>query len=140
MQQHGLRSGSANKDRKVVQMIVRCEINLYSGRANPSWELTEKQRIDLFARLATLPEASPGKRNEQLGYRGIHLAVNGDEANAVQSIDVHDGAVRTLTRGGKERWYLDQDRALERTLLQSGKGSMDSATYSYIADELGPAR
>jgi len=84
-------------------------------------------RIGLFGRLATLPEASPGKLNHQLDYRGIHPAVNGNEANAVQSIDAHDGAVQALTRDGKERWYRDQDRAQERTLLQSKKVSMDGA-------------
>lgn len=84
-------------------------------------------RIGLFGRLATLPEASPGKLNEQLGYRGMQLAFNGNEAYAVQSIDAHDGAVQALTQDGKERWYRGQDRAQERTLLQRGKVSMDGA-------------
>lgn len=84
-------------------------------------------RIDLFWRLATLPEVSPGKLNDQLGYQGMQLAFNGNEANAVQSIDAHDGAVQALMRDGKERWYRNQDRAQERTLLQSKKVSMDGA-------------
>ncbi|MFT5645191.1 MAG: hypothetical protein ACI83P_002757 [Janthinobacterium sp.] len=129
---------AATPYRKGKNVIVRCEINLYSGLSNPSWELTPEQAEDMLARLATLPEVTHGTLEEKLGYSGIYLTATGSIATGLQSVAAHLGKVRVRTRDGRESWHLDRNRALERTLFQSGKNVVDSDILALIDCELGP--
>ena len=58
----------------MIVPTMQVEIDLFSGRPNPTWELTAAEVSELKARLATLPTGSPVAMPEVLGYRGLHIA------------------------------------------------------------------
>lgn len=120
-------------------MIVRCEINLYSGLNNPSWELTPKQVEDMFSHLVTLLEVTHGTFDDKLGYRGVQLTITGSTATSMQSIAVHRGIIRARTRDGRESWHIDRNRAFERTLFQTGPIVLDRDVRTLIDNDLAPS-
>src|SRR4029077_6950510 len=61
---------------------VHVEIDLYSGRENPGWDLREADVPHFRTRLAALSPDSSGVPSvpDGLGYRGLHVTVNCDGA------------------------------------------------------------
>ena len=89
-------------------------LEIFSGRADPTWTLDPRQTADFRGRLAALPssreQALPAEA--WLGYRGVHVSFS-DAAGAHGEIaDVRHG--RVAYRG---RVLQDVGRALERALL-----------------------
>lgn len=119
-------------------MIIRCELSLYSGQTNPSWELTPGESADLFVKLKALPKVTAGSLADKLGYRGIFVTLTGNDPAGLQSVEVQGGLVRSRTADGRERWHRDSNRTFERWLLQTGKSRIDADTYAYVDREIGP--
>jgi hypothetical protein len=88
-------------------MIV--ELDIFSGRPNPRWELDERAADalrDLVSRLevtsTTLPEP-PG-----LGYRGFVVADDGEKFRAFRGYIARDGVVLGDPTASIERFLLDR--------------------------------
>ena len=58
-------------------MKVSIELDVFSGRPNPSWELTTSESGELLKQLSPLPEADKNKAEffDGLGYRGFVITV-----------------------------------------------------------------
>jgi hypothetical protein len=113
---------------------VHVEVDLYSGRENPSWDLREAEAQELRTRLATLSPDTEGRRPapDGLGYRGIHVTVDSGEAG--QRIAVAAGVV-TIETASEHRVLRDHDRALEKWLLSTGKEQLGTALLQYLLGE-----
>jgi hypothetical protein len=62
------------------EMIITIELDIYSGRPNPSWKMDAKETVDLLKQLAklyTLPKAELDVQ-DGLGYRGFIIKVIDD--------------------------------------------------------------
>ncbi len=58
-------------------MTITVELDIYSGRPNPSWEMDAKQTAHLLkqlAKLSTLPKAVLDMQ-DGLGYRGFNIKI-----------------------------------------------------------------
>jgi hypothetical protein len=101
----------------------RCEVELdiFSGRPNPTWTLSAEQAETLMRRLASLPPASPRELSGNLGYRGFMVQCS--EGAGSRLIRVQKGIVE-LAQGAKTDYAEDKDRELERWLLNSGKSHL----------------
>lgn len=101
---------------------VRVELDVYSGRPNPSWPLSEAQAQEFLARLAALPVAQQsGEFYDGLGYRGfiVHLT---DAAGVEATVRIYKNGVSR--NGGQGATYVtDSDQQLERWLLQTSDRS-----------------
>jgi hypothetical protein len=78
---------SSNKTNQ--QMKVSIELDVFSGRPNPSWELNPSESGELLKELSPLPETDKIKAefNDGLGYRGFVISVNdADKANVKPEI------------------------------------------------------
>jgi hypothetical protein len=53
-----------------MEDTVDVELDVFSGRTNPRWKLTEKEATELASRLHELPEAGKAA-SFGLGYRGF---------------------------------------------------------------------
>lgn len=115
---------------------VHVEVDLYSGRENPSWDLRESEAEELRTRLATLSPDTDGPRPapDGLGYRGLHVTV--DSGDARQRIALAAGVVTIETDPPSERRVLrDPDRALEKWLLRTGKEHLGADLLQYLLGE-----
>lgn len=66
---------SSNKAKQ--QMKVSVELDVFSGRPNPTWEPGPSESGELLKQLSLLPEADKNKAmfNDGLGYRGFIVSV-----------------------------------------------------------------
>lgn len=96
-------------------MAVYVVADMYSGRPNPGWSLTDSDDVSFRERLDVLAETMEGPQREApLGYRGLQIRL-GDE-----TIHIWRGLVR---RG--ERIFHDPERNLERWLVARAGNSLE---------------
>jgi hypothetical protein len=115
---------------------MRVEFDVFSGRPNPSWELTVGESGELIKRLKILPAAKADKIRDGLGYRGIVIIVLDDEVVGFATLVVSAGVVLTRDSGGSERLLADRGRTLERWLLGTARGRVDPEIYALIEREV----
>lgn len=103
-------------------------LGIYSGRPDPSWDLSPAQTAELARRIDALPIAVGGPPEGGLGYHGftIVLRVAGE---ADRTLVAYRG---TVTPPGTEAppgtgapAYLDDpERSIERFLLETGRAHL----------------
>lgn len=54
-------------------MRMTAELDIFSGRPNPTWTLTTDESTRMAALLTNLPPANPAPADPGLGYRGVVL-------------------------------------------------------------------
>jgi hypothetical protein len=104
---------------------MRVELDMFSGRPNPTWDLpaaVEQEIAHLEDELRESRRAAP--EPPPLGYRGL---VYGEDDNRRR---VFDGVVTT-----NERSYDDPGRRIERLLVATMPGSF-SELRDHLPDEL----
>jgi hypothetical protein len=124
-----------HKDFSGVNRMLEVEVDVYSGRPNPRWELSSQQAEELLKKLRSLPaRESAASLSDGLGYRG--LIVSGDELMQAgdTEIVISNGIVEARAASGA-RQFTDKDRAVERWLLQTGKGKLEDDLYEYLSQE-----
>lgn len=101
-------------------MIV--EIDVYSGRANPHFQISAPEAASIRASLRNLPE-QPELPGPGLGYRGFVLKSNDPN----ERITVCRGDVSVVDRKGETRHYRDRaglERRLTVLAAQHGYGDL----------------
>lgn len=118
----------------MVPASARVELDIYSGRPNPSWTLPAPATADFVRLLTTLPATAPFEAAAPLGYRGF--VVTWQDSSAQQAAIVQSGRVK-WTSDGRSRYLVDSGRSLERWLLESGRDHLDPAVSSMVDQALG---
>lgn len=112
---------------------VTVELDIFSGRPNPTWSLTDAEAAQFLAAATGLPKAPAKELSGNLGYRGFIVRVmDGTEELA---FTVQNGTVE-LTQGGRREYYDDRERALERWLLQSSKPHLANELFTMVEAEV----
>jgi hypothetical protein len=96
---------------------VIVELDAFSGRPNPRWDLSEGDAKEVARLLAAL-EAAPGGpafRSPGLGYRGFRL-----EGSDGVTYEAYRGLVQS-----RDRILADPDRSVERFLVAHMPSSLD---------------
>lgn len=107
------------------------ELDVFSGRANPSWTLSGDDAGQVLDLLRNAPTVGRRSIENNLGYRGFVV-----EAPEVGIIRVQNGIVE-VTGENEITYRSDPDRVIERWLLESGRGQLEESVYD-IVDELLP--
>jgi hypothetical protein len=114
-------------------MIV--EMDIFSGRPNPTWKLTPEQTQELQLKVSDLRrQIVPPRVFDGLGYRGLIVRDSDDPASFLK---VGFGVI-FHTHGGTEIAYEDEGHAFEKWLLTTGKGKIDDRLLAVPLDA--PAR
>ena len=95
-------------------------LDVFSGRENPKWQLTEAEAAQLQARLSDLPESTAAAPQGGLGYRGF-IVRNGDK-----QVTIGSGLV-VVWSGDAQRVYQDKHDAedlLFKQAVQRGYGNL----------------
>ncbi|MEN6370093.1 MAG: hypothetical protein ABFD77_10430 [Thermotogota bacterium] len=90
------------------------ELDVYSGRPNPRWLLTEDECRELALLLRDLPPAEERRAGVGLGYRGIILANPQKEWGLPPHLRVYAGVVSAEADGAQ---FLSDVRGCEQRLL-----------------------
>lgn len=97
---------------------MRVELDIFSGRPNPSWELTDQEVSNLATRLAGLPTAAPKFAAHALGYRGLVIFNPGGIGGLPSRIRIYKGLVEI--NDPESKYYRDSNE-IERWLLELGR-------------------
>lgn len=104
------------------------EIDIFSGRPNPTWTLSDTQTASLLEMVGGLPQSEAGAAPDHLGYRGMIVRLHNA---AAREVAVHNGVV--VVNGTS---HTDPERRVERWLLETGRGSVEQSTYDFVEGEL----
>jgi len=114
---------------------ARVELDVFSGRPNPAWELSEADTAALLDVIATLPPTSPLDLPTPLGYRGFLVSLTAPESG--MEMNIHAFRATVEFRGDGTTYYADPDRQVERWLLATGKPLLDGGLYNSLLAEIG---
>lgn len=110
---------------------------LYSGRPNPTWELSSEEEDNLEAlfikdkgQTLELSAASLGI----LGYKGFIIESRNDSRSLPYKSFVFNGILDTLDASSAN--FIDNDSELENFLLATGSKILDFDEQSYINEEV----
>ena len=105
-------------------------VSMYSGRTDPTWGLAQPEAERVLGRLRKMPRlAALEPEHPKLGYRGV--AVEFETGDRADRWELHRGRVL----GDDGRQYADQDRSLERLLLETGRGDYRDEIADLVARE-----
>ncbi len=96
---------------------IEAMLDIFSGRPNPTWKLSENQVDELKTKLGTFPSAE-SKAPSGLGYRGVRLVNIGKIANIPDRIIAYNG-VLAITEKGITNYYEDSNKIEEWLLDQA---------------------
>jgi len=112
-------------------MSVEVEVDLYSGRPNPRFNLPDAAE---FERLLTgLPPASAGtdQVRDGLGYRGLRVT-----GTSIGEVFISGGVVEIRDAVGGVTRRTDPGRSLERWLVNAASGQVPPGELDIIQDDL----
>ena len=97
------------------------EMDIFSGQANPTWQLSPDENVELQRKISALePDANSMNTFDGLGYRGLIVRWPDDPGSWSK---VGLGRIEVV-QGKKESVYQDQGRTIERWLLSTAKGKI----------------
>jgi hypothetical protein len=121
----------------VLGSPARVELDVFSGRPNPTWTLTAAETKTFRDMVAALPGTGTLTFPDPLGYRGMLVSLPAEEANgSVTTWRIWRGVVQQ-TSDATSTFYVDSDRALEMWLLQSGQIHIEPDLFKTIQAEIG---
>ena len=97
----------------VVSQRVNVELDVFSGRPNPTWELDDRSGSELLARIERLPRTTSRTTSASLGYRGWILS---DLPNASHRLAVRGDTIEPEPFTGYV--LLDRHREIEGELVR----------------------
>jgi hypothetical protein len=111
---------------------MQVELDVFSGRPNPYWNLTPQEANEFISLLQALPQTqAQGAVKEGLGYRGL-IVTDPDQTIAGYDQIVISNGVVVARRDSQLRQFPDKERRLERWLFQTGRGRLDVELYRQV--------
>jgi hypothetical protein len=113
-----LMSGCAVPNGSPQAMIV--ELDIFSGRPNPTWEFSKEQTDEFASRLTDLPPCDRALAIGGLGYRGFEVRDPGERSDLPARIRIQDGFIYLIEddrtrcfedKRGIEPWLIEQAEA-----------------------------
>lgn len=124
-----------SQDRGEARIVATVELDIFSGRPNPTWNLSEEQTRALMALIEELPPGTPQAESPQgLGYRGFKVSLALADIGPT-TVRVHRGEVRYGPEEASVR-RLDAGKRLERWLLATAREVLDPQTYELVSREV----
>ena len=111
------------------------ELDIFSGRPNPTWDLSAADTATLTGIIGSLPPSSPVDLPTPLGYRGFLVSVSEPELRPVVTMRAYQGVVEY--QGYETRYYADPDKQVERWLLATARPQIDTQLYDSLLAEIG---
>ena len=132
----GTAARNVDNDGAIVWNPEKVELDAFSGRPNPRWELTRAETAEFLMLLRALPRAHGSySTGGGLGYRGFIVRANDGPVDGYDDIRLYRGTV--LARHGDQMHkFSDPQRVLEHWLLRSAGGHLAEPVRQYIQSEI----
>jgi hypothetical protein len=118
---------------------VKVELNVFSGRENPTWLLSTQQADAFVSALDELPISDPKSFPDGLGYRGFRVTLTDTALEEAITVTVYKGTVRRDDKSGA-KYLTDKDSRVEKLLLESGISRLDPNLYEVVQKEIAPPK
>jgi hypothetical protein len=123
----------AGEPGRTEKIPIRIELDIFSGRPNPTWSLNDEQSREFAIRFGALKKYRTNRKlYEGLGYRGFTVTGFLD----YDRVAVWGGLVQTNRAVEREK-LLDEAGRLEWFLLETSKGQIDEDLYRIVASVAG---
>lgn len=111
-------------------------LQIYSGKENPTWNLTGQQADELISLLENLPKSESLDFSGGLGYTGFHVAIKGEnDTKTNRQITAYKGQILYQSETSKE-YFTDRERRVEMFLLKTGESSLDAKIMNRVEQEI----
>jgi hypothetical protein len=110
------------------------ELDVFSGRPNPTWKLSGEETSQFLGLLRELPSTEPGWFDAGLGYRGFAVSLQDPQGRETR-VQIYKGIVKRSV-GESMEYFADKDRKLERWVLRTGSSRLSPDLYEMVAKEL----
>lgn len=118
--------------------MITIELDIFSGRPNPLWTLTNKEENELFSRvMADKDMSAPPRKVGHLGYRGFGIKVGGERANRWHAAGIPPSFFISAghQRGGETETFLLNTANAGQTaadeVLKVAQEYIDAANYAW---------
>ena len=132
----GLHAMAASHDQPVTKASnVVVTLDVFSGRPNPTWSLSEGTAAEFLQRLHGLEVSKAAAREfDDLGYRAVSAEFH-DQTQGAVVVKASHGVV-TLDRAGQRLHYLDAGRQFELWLVNTGAAHLTPDLFRYVTGEI----
>jgi hypothetical protein len=113
---------------------IEVSLGIYSGRTDPSWTLTAAESAELRRLLSSLPTTIGEPPQGGLGYHGFVLTT-ADAGRTDQTLVAYRGAIADVGSGSRT-YLVDEDRAVERYLLDTGRTYLSAGEVNAVETDL----
>lgn len=115
---------------------LRVELDVFSGRENPTWILSTQDEWVFIEKFRTLPKIKGEVSGwNGLGYRGLIVRCGSIEDKSVGEIKIHNGTVSAIIENNASN-YSDPGRVLELWLVKTAKDHIEDKLHESILAEI----
>jgi len=116
---------------------ITVSLGIYSGRPDPSWNLTDAQAAVVESAIAALPNTTGTPPQGGLGYHGFTLLVD-RPGQADETLVAYRGTVAAQGVGAST-YRIDGGRTVERLLLETGRSTLAAHEVAAVEADLAAA-
>jgi len=114
----------------------KVELDVFSGRPNPTWTLAPALASDLQDRITRLaPSTRVGPSPQNLGYRGFIVQSESGSSSPVATVRAFHGLVTVTTASGTA-CYVDPERRIELWLLSTAQPPLQPDLNAQIVQDI----
>jgi hypothetical protein len=121
----------------VTPAKVSVTFGIYSGRPDPTWELSDAEAADVVGAISALPVVTGVPPQGGLGYHGYFLLIR-RAGQPDETLVAYRGTVASVG-GGSGSYRADAGRTVERLLLETGRSVLTPAEIAELARDLSAA-
>ena len=111
------------------------ELDIFSGKPNPTWDLSFEDSEVFLDMLLKLKQTSKQTLFDGLGYKGFLVSITSPRSSSSvpSKYTVQNGLIDWK---GMDFFYIDEGRKVEQWLLDKGKPYIDATLYEQVKKEL----
>jgi hypothetical protein len=109
-------------------------LDVFSGKPNPTWELSQEQQTEFMIKISGLEHTEDIQKSSRLGYRGL-IVEEKINPKVQRIIELNDGVIR-IFEGKLASILKDKDSEIERWLLHTAPKIIDKDLLNSIEEKL----
>jgi hypothetical protein len=120
-----------SNEKRSNEKPTRVELDIFSGRPNPTWSLSSADTATLAGMIEKLSRAEPAVLFDGLGYRGFIVTSPTPLVGATTIV-----VQRDIVKLSADNFRKDFDRTIERWLLMKAKSELPVDVYEFAEKEI----
>lgn len=110
------------------------ELDIFSGRVNPGWEISLEESLELYDQMVQFPETERTEFPDRLGYRGFVLTI--DQTGEQRIVCTIFSTLVKIVKGSIREYKRDNEKKIEHRLLESARRNIDDQLFMMVEREV----